>query len=152
MIDLLVASGIMRSKLKKALLVNFDLVKNAAIRRSNNFYRFWSHEKWQKNSISWSQNHSPSCFDLMKFNLLTPTRNDKLKIKIENDNNYLSVTCWNEYLRWPSQDVLECLFVEEVMDLFVVKKIKMNFFFIFFYFNSPEYWITTKNIISLRCG
>jgi hypothetical protein len=28
---------IMRSKLKKALLANFDLMKNAAIRRSNNF-------------------------------------------------------------------------------------------------------------------
>jgi hypothetical protein len=27
----------MRSKLKKALLANFDLMKNAAIRRSNNF-------------------------------------------------------------------------------------------------------------------
>jgi hypothetical protein len=38
--DLLAASAIMRSKLKKALLVNFDLMKNAAIRRSNNYYEF----------------------------------------------------------------------------------------------------------------
>jgi hypothetical protein len=35
MIDLLVTRTIMRSKPKKALLDNFDLVKNAAIRRLN---------------------------------------------------------------------------------------------------------------------
>ncbi len=52
MIDLLVARTIMRSKLLKLLLANFDLMKNAAIRRSNN-------------SISY--------FDLMKFDLLTLT-------------------------------------------------------------------------------
>ena len=41
--DLLAASAIMRSKLKKALLVNFNLMKNAAtpaIRGSNNYYKF----------------------------------------------------------------------------------------------------------------
>ena len=40
MIDLLVARTIMRSKLKKALLVNFDLMKNAAIRRSKHYSEF----------------------------------------------------------------------------------------------------------------
>ncbi len=38
MIDWLVVSA--RLKLKKALLVNSDLMKNAAIRRSNNYYNF----------------------------------------------------------------------------------------------------------------
>ncbi len=37
MIALAAKKLIMRLKLNKALLANFDLVKNAAIRRSNNY-------------------------------------------------------------------------------------------------------------------
>jgi hypothetical protein len=37
MIDLLAPSAIRRSKLKKAFLANFDLMKKGAIRRSTNY-------------------------------------------------------------------------------------------------------------------
>ena len=60
MINLLAASVIMRTKFAYNAFLNFDLMKNAAIRRSNNYYKFQSHEKWQNNLIPWSQNHSIS--------------------------------------------------------------------------------------------
>ncbi len=70
MIDLLAARTIMRSKLKKALLGNFDLMKNAAIRRSNLLLGISTSWKMKKNLISWIRPHEKSNFDLMKFNLL----------------------------------------------------------------------------------
>ncbi len=45
MINLLAPSVIMRTKFAYNAFLNFDLMKNAAIRRSNNYYKFQSHEK-----------------------------------------------------------------------------------------------------------
>jgi hypothetical protein len=42
--NLLAASAIMRSKFANNAFLNFDLIKNSVIRRSNHYYEFQPHE------------------------------------------------------------------------------------------------------------
>ncbi len=81
---------IMRLKFTNNSFLNFDLMKNAAIRRSNNYQEFWPHEKCQNNLISWLKNNLISYFNLMKFDLLTlsPKKESHLK-------NKTSLKQWN---------------------------------------------------------
>ena len=76
MINLSVARTIMRSKFANNVFLNFDFMKNAAIRRLNHYYKFQSHKNW----ISWSRNYLTSYFDLTKFDLLTPSHYSAFKL------------------------------------------------------------------------
>ncbi len=58
-----------RSKVEYNVFWTFNLMKNAAIGWSNHYCNLQSNEKL---SISWSKKLLISCFDLMKFGLLTP--------------------------------------------------------------------------------
>jgi hypothetical protein len=62
-----------RSKVEYNVFWTFNLMKNAAIGWSNHYCNLRSHEKGKTMSNSWWKKLLISCFDLMKFGLLTPS-------------------------------------------------------------------------------
>ncbi len=75
---------------KKHNFFIFDLLKNPAIGRSNNYFNFRSSEKWQNNFISWSKKLLVSCFDLLKFDLLAQLSAQSNFIRLKNKLNCLT--------------------------------------------------------------